>query len=153
MLFLIWPMASFSGGLPDSEILEYMQEYSCVDVPGFYNRPGQIDPSFVYGYANSKRDNVIFWCQADGSKRTYKLILHSRANNACAGVIFTTGNYPGGLSMSSVLNKTMSGYDAVSDRTELEETKFTGDVLNSFYDGVGETFICIEGKWYYKSWD
>lgn len=146
----------YASGLPE-EVHKFAKQNNCSEVTGFYERPGMVEPSFLYGYIQTmnKSESVIFWCKSNKDVNTYKLIVQikNKTGIGCSEVIHKTKNFPGGLSISTEKSPDLSGYR--SDVTPKNEHKcgVEGVVINSFYDGVGYTFLFHNGNWMYKMWD
>lgn len=145
----------YASGLPE-EVRKFAEQNSCSEVAGFYERPGMVEPSFYYGYVQtmSKSESVIFWCQSNKDVNTYELILtiKNKSDIGCSEVIHKTKNFPGGLSISIENAPDLTGYRSVEPVSK-KTCGVKGIVINSFYDGVGDTFLFHNRTWMHKMWD
>jgi hypothetical protein len=147
---------AFASGLPQ-EVREFAEQQSCSEITGFYERPGMVEPSFQYGYIQNidKSESIIFWCQSNKDENIYKLIVNikNKSDIGCSEVIYKTKNFPGGLSISTKKDLDLAGYRQVGRSVGKKTCGVEGVVIDSFYDGVGYTFLYHDGVWMYKMWD
>ena len=139
------------------ELVQVAAENDCVQVAGFYDRPGIMKPAFVYGQIGAVAESVAaFWCErAQKSDATdFRLIVIAASASAetsrCAAVL-EWWNYPGGLSIESLARFGADGYRNMADH-EVSEIVSNGNmnVLVGEYDGVTSVFVCDEGGWKYR---
>ncbi|MEO1019498.1 MAG: hypothetical protein AAFY56_17670 [Pseudomonadota bacterium] len=72
---------------------------NCAPVTGFYDRPGMVEPPFVYGFLSGEReDNAVFWCEFDeGDDKYYRLVItHSERQDFGCPTTIDTRAFPGG---------------------------------------------------------
>ncbi|MCP4485972.1 MAG: hypothetical protein GY820_01385 [Gammaproteobacteria bacterium] len=157
---LLWIcIAKSAGACPNNlpeEIVQIANNYGCEEVDTFFSRPGMVEPPFLYGFKNGKRENsIIFWCSSKVKKSLYKLIAYVKSDSldVCSGIIYQTENFPGGLSLSVDHEKKLEGYRSVKGRKKVTGINYKGSVIYSFYDGVGYTFVCSSEGWLYKHFD
>ena len=146
-----------NGVLP-ATLREDAQRYSCSEIPDFYDRPGRIDPAYVFGYLDSKLDqfgdySAIYWCQRPAAAERYLLVVwlsDSVDANAfkCPRTI-AWRNYPGGLRVSRHERLALSDFWYREDpkRHGPSDSVTDGPVIESEYDGVAARFFCHAGKW------
>jgi len=137
--------------------VEIAENNRCEEIRGFYDVPGGIDPPFLYGYIQNIKHSgsVIFWCKSKDDRKLYKLIGYVKNDDKarCSGLIHQTKNFPGGLTLSKVENETLVGYKNLSGNIKIAINNYHGVIIKSFYDGVGNTYVCSNGEWYFKQWD
>ena len=68
-----------NGVLP-ATLREDAQRRGCSEIADFYDRPGRIDPAYVFGYLDSKLDqfgdnSAIYWCQRPPAAERYLLVV------------------------------------------------------------------------------
>ena len=146
--------ADVNANLP-KELSERAAKHGCAEVASFFDRPGMVEPPFVYGYLSgkAKSDSAIFWCQL--SKRKYQLIAFARDEKEgdCAGVILETSNFPGGLSIAPFDPDSANGYRPIEGGASATSGPAVGGKVSSMYDGVGTSFVCLQGRWFMRRWD
>src|SRR5438045_9623932 len=59
---------------------EDAQRRGCSEITDFYDRPGRIDPAYVFGYLDSKLDQfgekrAVYWCQRPPAAERYILVV------------------------------------------------------------------------------
>ena len=142
------PLAAQDGSLPH-DLGQISQKTGCIAVPGFYNRPGSIDPPYAYGIDAGIRDSsAAFWCYRE-STRTYLLVV-TRGDHVRATLSWT--GFPGGLTVTRARSWALNKFRRVDDHSVagpadvLEEQR----ALQSTYDGVTATFIEYRGVWYFR---
>ncbi len=94
------------------ELTIFAEKNSCKAIADFYDRPGMVDPPYVYGYLKGKKENsAIFWCRSINDENEYKLVIYSRTGkySGCSNVI-NSQNYPGGLSLIKNMNFSLSDF-------------------------------------------
>lgn len=143
-----------------SDLLEIARNYQCDQIDDFYERPGMINPPYVYGYLEGQvDDSVIFWCEKkENNKRIYFLIIHSTSENKglqkCQSKI-TWRNYPGGLSIYQDKNMTLDDFIYLKDTQKKapKKIKMKHNSIRSYYDGLEELFYCHDGEWLVRQRD
>src|SRR5438045_6985578 len=66
---------------------EDAQRRGCSEIADFYDRPGRIDPAYVFGYVDSKLDqfgdnSAIYWCQRIPAAARYLLVVRSEEHTS-----------------------------------------------------------------------
>ncbi len=103
---------------------------------------------------------LVAWCTNDPKKieadRSYSLIvkIDNKSNplSHCTGKI-TGFSHIGELSFIDI-NEPAEWYFFVGSRNRISQTgKLQTIGIRSEYDGVGENFVCIAGKWAFRAFD
>ncbi len=118
----------------------------CGPVPGFYDRPGMIEPAFVYGYVPGPKDSsAAFWCFRSGDKAYLLVTMHGGRLSSH----FKWRNFPGGLSLADQEHLPLAQFRYVENPSTPGPTgvRTRYKPLRSEYDGVVELFYRHEGKW------
>ena len=108
------------GSLP-KELLEIAKKNGCNEVMGFYDRPGMVNPAYVYGYLPGPEENsAAFWCEKkQGNKRLFFLMFMTRGDTReqmkCPDKIEWKITFPGGLSIWKGMNTTLEGFEYMDD--------------------------------------
>lgn len=152
ILFIMMSSAYADENLP-LDLSRVANRHGCASVPGFFDRPGMVDPPYVYGLLRgNKEDSAVFWCRSKSDVKKYKLIVvvAEDLQYGCNREI-ETENYPGGLSLVQANSESIKGF---RDRFEHEPLPATavngGNIIVSYYDGVESSFFCYEGAWYVR---
>lgn len=140
-----------------ADLAKVASSHGCEGVDDFYDRPGMVEPAFVYGFVSGipKSESAIFWCRSKTDKSQYRLVAHAPVDgdDSCEGVVVETSNFPRGLSLSTAIDAPLSGYSTVEGTTVPPFSGGGATVVSSMYDGVGSSFICRGGEWLIKRWD
>jgi hypothetical protein len=137
------------------ELVDFAAKNGCRAIGKFFDRPGMLDPPFIYGWAEGDRENsAAFWCQRQNSN-SYRLMFKVRdpkLMSGCATMIEWT-NLPAGLSVEVRPNLALNAF---RDATDPKLTKPTGEVKNvrvivNYYDGLTDVFYCHRGRWLVSS--
>jgi hypothetical protein len=142
------------GSLP-KELLEIAKKNGCNEVVGFYDRPGMVNPPYVYGYLPGPEENsAAFWCEKkQGERRLFFLMFMTRGDAReqmkCSDKIEWKITFPGGLSIWRDMNTTYEGFEYIDDsKKELpKKNKLAGNAVLSEYSGVELLFYCYKGQW------
>ena len=149
--------AEGNGVLPET-LREDAQRRGCSEITDFYDRPGRIDPAYVFGYLDSKLDqfgekSAVYWCQRPPAAERYLLVVwlsDSAVANAfkCPRTI-ACRNYPGGLRVFRHERLALSDfwYREDPERHGRSDAVTDGPVIESEYAGVGARFFCHAGTW------
>ena len=152
-----------NGVLPQT-LREDAQRRGCSEIPDFYDRPGRVDPAYLFGYLESKLDqfgekSAVYWCQRPAGVERYLLVIwisdSSLASTFTCPRTIAWQNYPGGL---RVLRHERL---ALKDFWHREDPKrhgpldlvTEGPVIESEYDGVAARFYCQAGAWLIQQLD
>src|SRR3990172_4624961 len=95
------------GQLPQ-ELRNLAVTIDCEAVPGFYDRPGMVEPPYLYGYLpGNKEETAAFWCYRKQAKEPYLLVFVEGLGQARQGRVTSTipwSAFPGGLSRFDTKN-------------------------------------------------
>ena len=133
--------------LPE-DLREVAGELGCGEIQGFYDRPGMVEPPFLYGYfPGPKEDSALFWCQeaTSGEFRFVSVRAGSSVNS------FLWRNYPGGLSVAGRETWDLAEFryvDAPDEPGPMEET--SRPPVQSEYDGVITLLYPLGDRWLFR---
>ncbi len=142
------------------ELKAIAKENDCEEIEDFFDVPGKISPSYVYGYVQGpKEDSAVFWCKKDaGGVRRYFLIVNIKDRfhdlAQCPRKIAWI-NPAKGLSVFYDGKTTFKGFVYLDDPTRkvVPNEMLKHNAILSEYDGVEEMFYCHEGKWLVRQRD
>lgn len=166
----VCPAARAAQPLLPLELGELAHEVGCEPISGFFDRPGEIAPPYLYGYAPDKGmlpeaesgTNAVFWCRRGAdfvlvfARKTQTAhgfsLKDSRALLPCPPFLewpASRGNPPGGLSVASAVGEPLNDFTYADDmgRQGPGGQRTTHPPLQSRYDGAGWDFYCHEGRW------
>lgn len=137
------------------DLVAFATKERCAPIDSFFDRPGMVDPPFVYGWADGNRENsAAFWCQKQNS-RSYVLMFKVRDAKLMSGCPTTIEwpNPPAGLSIEVRPTLSLSTFRDVADA---KLPKPSGEVSNAkvivnYYDGLTDVFYCYRGRWLVSS--
>jgi hypothetical protein len=126
----------------------------CSQISDFYERPGPIDPPYLYGFEGDANPNgAIFWCRNGNASAAakFKLVFvgSPKIATSCPHEL-DWWNMPGGLSIESARDVKLSSLRYVSDpkkKGPIGVARLSG--VKSSYDGVEGIFYCFKGQWLY----
>jgi hypothetical protein len=135
------------------ELVDFARANGCGQVDDFFDRPGMINPPYVYGWLpGDKEKSAVFWCKKTKNDAIpYKLMFKpadSKKLAGCAAVI-EWRNTPGGLSIEVRRHLALRDFRYVSALNQTGPL-FVADnakVLVNYYDGLKDVFYCHEGQW------
>ena len=140
------------------ELSAYAMSKGCEEVRDFFKRPGMVNPPYVYGYLEGRREgSAVLWCERrEGESRRFRLIVMSRGKTEprCPLMLEWQG-YPGGLSIFSDRRTTLDGFVYVNDprRRPPPKVRLTENAILSEYDGVQNLLYCYRGEWVVRQTD
>jgi len=143
--------------MPD-ELLKIAEKCACEQVNDFYNRPGMINPPYVYGFLPGEQENsAVFWCQEHHANPKYLLVLASRKtffDDWNYEIIIKTENYPRGLSIVKNCKITLDKFYYISSPKKRGPNGVlpVANVILSTYDGVSEYHYNHKGSWLISIW-
>jgi hypothetical protein len=153
---LIYPIPSYGqiGSLPE-ELREVALKSGCSEVKRFFDRPGMVNPPYVYGYLPGPKENsAAFWCEKkENDKEIFLLNFFFKGEipeeYICSQSIQRKTGYPGGLSVYKDRDTTLEFFHYLNDpkRKPPANEKLTHNGILSEYDGVGLLFYCYKGEW------
>jgi hypothetical protein len=143
-----------------AELVKFAEIINCSHISDFYERPGPVNPPFVYGYLpGNEEDSIVFWCKnTESSKHPYSLVFLVRDSEGelrqlpeCPFRI-EWDNPPRGLSVYKDRRTTLKGFINVRNPNEKvpEAVRLSHNAIMSYYDGVSELFYCHKGAWFVR---
>jgi len=139
------PLSAQTTQLP-SDLAAIATSIGCGPVPGFFDRPGRIDPPYIYGYRPGDRENsAAFWCYRQQDQT--HLLVFVREGRAVARIPWSS--LPGGLTLADEARLDLSQFRYVDDPQARGPSNVTTDYrpLVSECDGVSYTFYEYRGRW------
>ena len=143
--------------MPD-ELLKIAEKCGCEQVDNFYNRPGMIDPPYVYGFLPGEQENsAVFWCREKNATKRCLLVLASRKSlfdDWSYEIIIKTENPPRGLSIVKNCKITLDKFSYISSPKKRGPKGVlpVANVILSTYDGVSEYYYNHKGSWLISIW-
>jgi hypothetical protein len=141
------------------ELVEFAHTKGCIPIDNFYDRPGMLNPPYVYGWlSGDPEDSAAFWCQkAEKSEKPYELVLKVTDPKKMAGcpAIIEYWNYPRGLSVEVHRTLSLANFRYVNEpkRAGPAIVVTRANVIVNSYDGVGDDFYCYQAQWLMRSFD
>ncbi len=141
------------------ELIDFARAGGCVPIDNFYDRPGMVNPPYVYGWlAGDPENSVAFWCKKlEKSDKPYLLVI--KAANAkdlfgCPAKI-EWGNAPAGLSVETRKSLSLRDFHYLTEPTRAGPAAVipTAKVIVNYYDGLSDEFYCYKGQWLVASKD
>jgi len=137
------------------DLVDFAHKSGCSPLDNFFDRPGMVDPPFVYGWAEGEReDSAAFWCRKQDS-RPYKLMFKVRDPKLLSGcpAEIEWSNPPAGLSVEVRPTLSLSTF---RDAADPKPPKAKGQISNArvivnYYDGLTDVFLCYQGRWLVSS--
>jgi hypothetical protein len=139
------------GVLP-RDLSEVAKALGCDAVPGFFDRPGLVDPPYLYGVLPGPRErSAVFWCKP---KVGSGYLLIEVVDGAMADSI-RWQNFPGGLSLAKDSSYDLGNFRHARDRTKSGPRGVTAASrpIVSIYDGAGAMFYRHNGEWFFRMID
>ena len=133
--------------------VDFAHANGCEPMDDFFERPGMIDPPYVYGWlAGDKERSAVFWCKKIGDgKKPYRLMFKPADSKQLAGCPATIEwqDTPGGLSIETRPRLALRDFSYVStpSRTGPASVVTSAKVLVNYYDGLTDVFYCYRGEW------
>jgi hypothetical protein len=162
MLFASGGSATAKHGLvvpPDA--YEMVKTHGCDQVSDFYdNRPGAEGPPYALINGDRGKKQIAVWCTREASKpepkRTYLLLLRiddienplSRCPNEIHGI-----QHIGGLRFIDIEADFSAFYYLETKKPVKKTGKLHTKGISSEYDGVGERYVCVDGRWAFSAFD
>jgi len=149
------------GQIMPRDLVGVAREHGCGAVQRFFDRPGPIDPPYLYGYLPGEREeSAAFWCQVTGKPNSYLLVfIDDRKDKADSTGRCPTAlrwsHRPRGLSVTTERNVSLDGFRYVDDpsrRVQVGEHTDWAPIQDS-YDGLATLFYCYKGRWVFNEID
>ena len=138
------------------DLSDYAHAQGCTPVDDFYDRPGMLNPPYVYGVvAGETEDSAAFWCKKpEKSDKPYLLVFKVKDSKGLGGCPdrIEWWNYPKGLSVESEPSVKLSDFHFVADpkRSGPATSISNARVIMGEYDGVEDLFLCYQGAWLFE---
>jgi hypothetical protein len=137
------------------DLYEYIQKQGCEQVSDFYNRPAVENPPYALKTLPYGEFEFAVWCTKK-EVRKYSLLLNfdDKKNPlaACPNRIDNVGHI-GGLSFVDV-DEPSKRYRYLDTREQVKSPdNIKTKAILSIYDGVGEYYVCLGGRWAGKAID
>jgi len=152
LLALFMPVATEPSATMPEELSAYAVSKGCNEVADFFKRPGLVNPPYVYGYLEGRREgSAVLWCEwREGEGRRFRLLVLARGKTEprCP-LMLEWRSYPGGLSIFSDRRTTLDGFVYATDpkRRPPPNVRLTENAILSEYDGTQNLFYCYRGEW------
>ena len=135
------------------ELIDYAAATGCAPIDNFFERPGMVNPPYVYGWLPGDQEkSAAFWCR-NTEKGTKPYILKFKVAKpaelrGCATAI-EWSDFPGGLSVETRPRLVLNEFHSVTvpQRRGPSVEVPNARVLVSYYDGLSDTFYCYNGEW------
>jgi hypothetical protein len=140
------------------ELVDFAHSNGCTPIDNFFERPGMVNPPFVYGWLpGDPADSAAFWCKkTEKSAKPYKLIFKVRDPKQMAGCPTTIEWWSArGLSIEIRTRLALSDFHSVVEPKRSGPKSVVADakVLVDSYDGVSNVFYCYGGQWFWASFE
>jgi hypothetical protein len=141
------------------ELVDYAHSQGCAPVEDFYERPGMVNPAYVYGFAGGEpEDSAVLWCRkAEKSDKPFALLFKVSDPKKLGGcpARIEWWNYPKGLSIETRTALKLSDFHLTAEPKQAGPmtTIPSARVIVSEYDGVEEVFLCHRGAWLFMMRD
>jgi hypothetical protein len=145
-------VAADSLGMPRG-LVDFARSQGCAPVDDFYERPGALNPPYVYGFAAGDPENsAALWCRKpQPSDKPYLLLLKVADDKLLDGCPprIEYWNYPKGLSVRTLTSLNLSEFVFALDPHHAgpKVTIPTSTVIVSAYDGLEDVFLCYRAAW------
>lgn len=149
VLVLATSLACSAASLP-LDVRAAADNFHCEEIAEFAERPGMLDPPYIYGYVGDKKsESVVFWCRDKKVPRRFKLVVHTRNPAFQCPPVIETNSYPGGLSLFSdeSLSLSLFSYVASGKKASSVPQRPRGKFIRSHYDGAEDIYYCSDGQW------
>ena len=128
-----------------AELAALASELHCGPVKGFFDRPGMIEPPYLYGYVPGPKENsAVFWC-SKGEDGPFLLV--AMRDGAIHSYLTWWGD-PMGLSLDTLEHRDLSTFSYVDGGESGLRGEYTQHrAIVSRYGGVVVLFYEYEGRW------
>ena len=161
VLFFLFQPAIAATLIMPKDLVDIAEQNGCEQISNFFERPGQVDPPYVYGYLPGDPENsAVFWCKKKpgvSTDKPYLLLFASLGSTTpleCPSQI-EWWNPPAGLSIYRAGDLSLEDFHYIENpkKSGPKKTLARGPVVLSSYDGLEEYFYCYNKKWLYKMLD
>jgi hypothetical protein len=138
------------------DLVTFAHSNGCEPINDFFNRPGMINPPYVYGWlSGDKEKTAAFWCKkTDDRIRPYRLVfMPSDPKQLGCPAMIEWRNPPGGLSIERRTHIALRNFRPVAapNRGVPSYVVANAKVLVNYYDGLTDIFYCHMGEWLVQS--
>ena len=157
LLTLFAPVSRPDTLIMPRELVDFAHANGCTPNDDFYNRPGMVNPPFVYGLVSgNQEDSAVFWCRKlEKSDRPYNLMFKARDPKQLAGcpAVIEWWNPPRGLSIETRRTLALSDFRYVASPKQAGPAiaVSSAKLVLSSYDGITDAFYCYKEQWLVKS--
>ena len=141
------------------DLHDYSQTLECEPPADFYDHRFAVQPPYLYALIDSAEPAAAaFWCRAEGRSDQYSLIFRPGEGDIgrddCPIRISRQGQ-PGGLSVVNSSTLDLDQFRGVSDVKNRirREANVARRAIRSESDGTGTYFLCVDGEWFFWSYD
>jgi hypothetical protein len=140
------------------ELVDFAQASGCAPIDNFFERPGMINPPYVYGWLPGDKENsAVFWCkkkEKDGKPYTLMFMPADPKQLAGCPATIEWESFPAGLSIETRPRLALNTLNYVANgQAGPALTVRNAQVLVNYYDGLTEVFFCFRGRWLFDSID
>lgn len=135
------------------ELVDFARSSGCGPIDNFYDRPGMVNPPYVYGWLVGDAENsAVFWCKkVEKSNKPYMLVVKSTKEKDLSGcpAKIDWWNPPAGLSIETRRSMSLSEYHYVAEPKRAGPAVVipVAKVIVNYYDGLSDVFYCHKGQW------
>lgn len=139
------------------DLIDFTHASGCAPIDNFYDRPGMVNPPYVYGWlAGDPENSAAFWCKKlEKSDKPYLLVIkaaNARGLLGCPAKI-EWWNAPAGLSVETRQSLALKDFHYLTEPTRPGPAAVipTAKVIVNYYDGLSDIFYCYRGQWLFAS--
>ncbi|MEP6643401.1 MAG: hypothetical protein ABJA69_02805 [Acidobacteriaceae bacterium] len=139
------------------DLIDFALANACSPIDNFFDRPGLINPPYVYGWLPGDPErSAVFWCKnTSGGGKPYSLKFKLVAPKESAGcpTSIEWSDQPGGLSIEMRAHLDLIDFHYVTRPKQMGPSRVVANakVLVSYYDGLSDVFFCYEGRWLFAT--
>lgn len=141
------------------EFVDFARANGCAAIDDFFERPGMVNPPFVYGWLpGDPQGSAVFWCKkTQKSDKPFYLMFKVNDPKQLAGcpAMADWWNPPGGLSIEIRPHLDLGGFHLLTAPKRLGPKSVVANarVILDYYDGLTSVFYCYQGQWLVFSQD
>ena len=134
------------------ELFEIAEGEGYTQINNFFNRPGMVEPPFIYGYEPGPKENsAVFWCKSKEMNHYYLIVVKTDSDSWSKIItdIIPWSNFPGGLSIYYNKDTLLDDFVFIRDTSKKvpKGEKLTHNGILSYYDGVETVFYRYKDEW------
>jgi hypothetical protein len=136
------------------DLVDFAVANHCAQIDDFYERPGTVNPPYVYGWLpGANEDSAVFWCKkVEKNEKPYNLMFKVQDPQLLGGcpAVIEWWNPPRGLSIKTRRNMALRNFHLVTAPQSVGPSIVVPNarVIVSEYDGVEADFYCHEKQWF-----